>query len=184
MPMRRPSLDDTDLWRRAVYGVMPLRNALRERDPVAKPPLPAREGSESSERLGAHVKRKTAVHPSPIRPSPPVSAEVFAEVDRRTRMRLHRGHYPVQARLDLHGMTQDEAHRALSGFIATARASGKRCVLVITGHGRLSGGVLKRAVPRWLAEPALRPHVLQLAPARPPHGGAGALYVLLRRAER
>jgi DNA-nicking Smr family endonuclease len=54
-------------------------------------------------------------------------------------------------------------------------------VLVITGHGRIGGGVLKSAVPRWLHEPELRRHVLAIAPARPQHGGAGALYVLLRR---
>ena len=78
-------------------------------------------------------------------------------------------------------MTQAEAHRALVAFIAGSRAAGLRCVLVITGHGRLSGGVLKAAVPRWLDEPDLRRAVLAIAPAQPPHGGAGALYVLLRR---
>jgi len=78
-------------------------------------------------------------------------------------------------------MTQTEAHRALTGFVAASRAAGRRCVLVITGHGRSSGGVLKSAVPRWLHEPELRRHVLAIAPAQPPHGGHGALYVLLRR---
>jgi len=65
--------------------------------------------------------------------------------------------------------------------VAELRAAGKRCVLVITGHGRISGGVLKASVPRWLAEPELRRHVLAIAPAQPQHGGAGALYLLLRR---
>ena len=78
-------------------------------------------------------------------------------------------------------MTQAEAHRALFGFVAGSRTAGRRCVLVITGHGRIGGGVLKSAVPRWLHEPEMRRHVLAIAPARPEHGGAGALYVLLRR---
>ena len=81
-------------------------------------------------------------------------------------------------------MTQAEAHRALAGFVAGSRAAGRRCLLVITGHGRMSGGVLKAAVPRWLDEPELRPHVLALAPAQPQAGGSGALYVLLRRKAR
>lgn len=122
--------------------------------------------------------------PSPQRPQPPQplpALDRFAGVDRATAERLKRGRYPVEARLDLHGMTQAEAHRALIGFIARSRIAGRRCVLVITGHGRMSGGVLKAAVPRWLAEPGLRPDVLAITPAQPSAGGDGALYVLLRR---
>jgi DNA-nicking Smr family endonuclease len=54
----------------------------------------------------------------------------------------------------------------------------------VTGRGLGSegGGVLRRQVPRWLNEPECRPHVLAFAPARRPHGGEGALYLLLRRA--
>jgi DNA-nicking Smr family endonuclease len=118
--------------------------------------------------------------PRPVtEPLPPPGR--FAGVDRATAERLKRGRYPVEARLDLHGMTQAEAHRALARFIAGSRAAGRRCLLVITGHGRMSGGVLKTAVPRWLGEAELRPHVLALAAAQPEAGGSGALYVLLRR---
>jgi len=89
---------------------------------------------------------------------------------------------PIEARLDLHGMTQDEAHRALDRFIPAMREDGRRAVLIITGKGtREGGGVLRQAVPRWLDEARLRPHVLAIEEARPQHGGAGALYVLLRR---
>ena len=69
----------------------------------------------------------------------------------------------------------------LLGFVRTARACGKRCVLVITGRGRLGGGVLKAAVPRWLDEPEFRPHLLAIATAQPRDGGTGALYLMLRR---
>ncbi|HEV8677802.1 MAG TPA: Smr/MutS family protein [Stellaceae bacterium] len=110
---------------------------------------------------------------------PPLSR--FAGLDRASAQRLKRGRYPVEATLDLHGLTQDEAHRALSRFVAGARAAGRRCVLVVTGHGRTSGGVLKSAVPRWLDEPGLRPHLLARAPAQPKDGGTAALYLLLRR---
>jgi DNA-nicking Smr family endonuclease len=114
-----------------------------------------------------------------------IALDHFAGIDRANAERLKRGQHKVEARLDLHGMTQDEAHRALLGFIRAARASGKRCVLVITGRGRLGGpsgdGVLRSAVPRWLDEADFRPHLLAIATARPRDGGAGALYVMLRR---
>ncbi len=119
----------------------------------------------------------------PPQSTPPVPPPLdnFAGVDRATAERLKRGRRAIEARLDLHGMTQAEAHRALFGFVGGARTAGRRCVLVITGHGRIGGGVLKSAVPRWLHEPELHRHVLAIAPARPQHGGTGALYVLLRR---
>ncbi|HJU15010.1 MAG TPA: Smr/MutS family protein, partial [Stellaceae bacterium] len=107
----------------------------------------------------------------------------FADVDRATAERVKRGRYPIEAQLDLHGMTQAAAHRALIGFVAASREAGRRCVLIITGRGLATGepGILRRAVPRWLDEPELRPYILTIAPAQPRHGGPGALYLLLRR---
>lgn len=120
--------------------------------------------------------------PNPLRPAPLPPLDRFAGLDRASAERLKRGRYPIEARLDLHGMTQAEAHRALHGFIAGSRSIGRRVVLVITGHGRASGGILKSAVPRWLNEPDLRRHVLAITPAQQRDGGAGALYLLLRKA--
>ncbi|MBV8779717.1 MAG: Smr/MutS family protein, partial [Alphaproteobacteria bacterium] len=78
--------------------------------------------------------------------------------------------------------TQAEAYDALSRFIPCSRAAGRRCVLVITGRGTAStGGVLRAAVPRWLTETEFRPHLLAIAPAQPRDGGAGAIYIMLRR---
>ena len=105
-------------------------------------------------------------------------------VDRRSAERLRRGERRIDARLDLHGMTQDEAHRALDAFLARAEHAGWRCVLVITGKGRpgtSAGGVLRAAVPRWLNEAPHRARLLAIAAAQPKDGGAGALYLLLRR---
>jgi DNA-nicking Smr family endonuclease len=103
-------------------------------------------------------------------------------IDRRQALRLKRGQMSIEARLDLHGMNQAEAHRALAAFVARCYAAGKRTLLVVTGKGTREGsGVLRAAVPRWLAEPALRGRVLATAPATPRDGGDGALYVLLRR---
>jgi DNA-nicking Smr family endonuclease len=127
-----------------------------------------------------------AVQPSapakpPLTPAPLPPLDRFAGIDRANAEKLKRGRRAIEARLDLHGLTQAEAHQALSRFIAGSRAAGRRCVLVITGRGRFSGGVLKEAVPRWLNDVAMRRHLLAIAPAQPQHGGSGALYVLLRR---
>ena len=127
------------------------------------------------------VQNKPASMPGAPDPLPPLDR--FAGIDRATAERLKRGRRPIEARLDLHGMTQAEAHAALSRFIAGSRSAGRRCVLVITGHGRISGGILKQSVPRWLNEPGMRRHLLAITPAQPQHGGAGALYLLLRRSK-
>ena len=105
------------------------------------------------------------------------------DVDGRTLDKLRRGKLRPQARLDLHGLTQEEAHRALVTFMADAQSAGTRCVLVVTGRGRLSegGGVLLNETPNWLNSPAIRSRVLAFTTAQPRDGGSGALYVLLRR---
>ncbi|MGQ4274320.1 Smr/MutS family protein [Terrihabitans sp. B22-R8] len=95
----------------------------------------------------------------------------------------------VDARIDLHGLRQDEAHARLRTFIRQAQWQGARVVLVITGKGAPlrdqplfeERGVLRRNVPMWLAEPDLRDAVLSVTPAAPAHGGSGALYVRIRR---
>ena len=176
--MRRLAADDAELWRRAMRDVAPLpgrapdRHRLRAARPAVAPLAV----------LAMHPTRSSAAAvPPPQKPQPLPPLDRSAGIDRATAERLKRGRYPVEATLDLHGMTQAEAHRALSGFVGGSRRAGRRCVLVITGHGRMSGGVLKQAVPRWLGEPELRPHILTIAPAQPRAGGSGALYVLLRR---
>lgn len=90
----------------------------------------------------------------------------------------------IDGRLDLHGLTQSEAHDALVATVRSGVAQGRRCILVITGRGDWGGterGVLRRMVPRWLNEPTVRPHVLAFTEAQPRDGGGGALYLLLRR---
>lgn len=113
----------------------------------------------------------------------PLATGRSGDVDGRTLDKLKRGKLRPQARLDLHGMSQDEAHRALVSFLADAQADGKRCVLVVTGRGRISegGGVLRNQTPNWLNAPAIRARILAFATAQPKDGGSGALYVLLRR---
>lgn len=91
------------------------------------------------------------------------------------------GRDPIGARVDLHGLTHDQARAALTAFIEDACARGLRGVLVITGKGALGDGVLRRRAPEWLAEPPLRQRVAGLSEAHRRHGGEGALYVALKR---
>jgi len=108
-------------------------------------------------------------------------------MERRQKQRLVRGIEPIHARLDLHGKSQARAHAELLRFLRRAQMEGARFVLVITGKG--SGarddwserGVLRRQVPLWLGQPELRPYVAGFEQAHVRHGGAGALYVRLRR---
>jgi len=105
-------------------------------------------------------------------------------LDPRVVRRLRKGEFAVQGHVDLHGMTRDEAKAALEAYVFQARQSGKRCVLVVHGRGLHSKDqvpVLKDAVKRWMSTARFAEHVLAFATARPHDGGAGAVYVLLRR---
>ena len=153
------------LWREAMRSVTPLhrRSAAVSAASVSMPPAAAKEK-----------------HVGQVRPS---ALDHFAGIDRANAERLKRGLHRIEARLDLHGKTEAEAHHALAAFIHSSAEAGRRCVLIITGRGLgpTGPGVLKRAVPRWLEGVELRRKILAIAPAQPRDGGAGALYLLLRR---
>ena len=102
-------------------------------------------------------------------------------LDRATQQKMRRGKVNLEARIDLHGMSQNEAYKALTNFLANCRDDGFRSVLVITGKGVAGGGILRAAVPKWLNESANRQMVRAFSHASPKDGGEGALYVMLRR---
>ena len=121
--------------------------------------------------------------PDSIRKSP-------VQMDQKTFSRMSRGKLKPEGRIDLHGMTLDRAHSALSRFIMASHGSGKRLVLVITGKGKhrddggpipVRFGVLRHQVPQWLSAPPLATMVLQVSEAHISHGGGGAYYIYLRR---
>lgn len=177
---RLVSREELALWRHATADVRPRVPA------QAKPPellTPPEAGLEQASAVAS-----TLVAPShePIvkpRPMPPL-----APLEKRLKRRLGAGKAQVDGVLDLHGMTQAQAHRALNDFLWRSADNGARLVLVITGKGASSDdggaperGVLRRNVPHWLRGPELRAVVLSVEEAARPHGGAGALYVRLRR---
>ncbi len=148
-----------------------------------------------------------APRPEPLTQFTPAPAhEAPRGLDGRNRRRMQRGKLDIEGRLDLHGMTEAVAHRALERFIEGEAARGKRLVLVITGKGKgrdwqgnpiavpaapwergggystpTQSGLLRRMVPQWLAQPPLNRLVVETSQAQPKHGGTGALYVYLRR---
>ena len=166
--MRRPKSEERALWRDAMRGVKPLQRdrvaaaSVAPRDEAASAPPVPRERSRTNPRGAAKA-------------APSKAPEL--ELDRRNAQRLKRGQVAIDARLDLHGMTQDEAHRALDRFIARAAAAQQRNLLIITGKS----GVLHGTVPRWLEHSPNRAHLLAFTRAPVSLGGAGALYVRLRR---
>src|SRR5437868_6808151 len=131
MVRRREVKRTSNLWQEAVRDVRPLRDA-RPGNSVESP--------READIAPALVERVRTASP----PLPPLDR--FAGIDRANAERLKRGLHRIEARLDLHGMTQAEAHGALSAFIASSRVAGRRCVLVITGRGcgQSVPGVLKR----------------------------------------
>ncbi len=182
-PKPDPDSDDAGLWQAVTQGVTPLR----KREPPATPPPPPEPGPPPKAEKSPKPARAAPAKPPPEPPRPPelpplVSGQA-AGVDKRTAQRLKRGQLAIEATLDLHKHTQAQAHAALDAFLALAHDRGRRCVLLITGKGRAgeAGGVLRANVPRWLTQPPNRARVLAIAEAQPKHGGAGALYVLLKR---
>jgi DNA-nicking Smr family endonuclease len=158
-----PAHHDRALWSEAMRDVTP---------------LPGRRAGSSPSLQCAPSRTEAGSAPSQVEQP----LDRYAGIDRANAERLKRGLHAIEARLDLHGMTQAEAHRELIGFVVASHEIGRRCVLVITGRGLGPDGpgVLKSAVPRWLEETVLRRRILAVA-AQPRHGGAGALYLLLRR---
>lgn len=168
---------DDALWAAVTRDVKPLKGR-------KSPKLPTPKHSQKTSHPPRVVEHVSLPPKTPKQPQ-------GNEVDRNTLRRFKRGEMALDARLDLHGMNQGEAHEALKRFILSSYAAGHRCVIVITGKGRTGKtsdeffdyepGVLKRRVPEWLDDPSLKPYILQISDAQPRHGGAGALYVLLRR---
>jgi DNA-nicking Smr family endonuclease len=185
---RRRQLSDEEeaLWAGFTRSIKPLKSA----KPAAKT---SPKSSATPSVASTPAPSQTRSHPVTPREARPASSPPLAPLGRRLKQRVARGREPIDARLDLHGMTQQEAHAALLRFLHRAQADGVKTALVVTGKGlrkssRSDGrdtdsrpGVLKRQVPMWLALPEFRPLVVGFDDAHVGHGGEGALYVRLRR---
>jgi DNA-nicking Smr family endonuclease len=181
---KRLSGEDVALWEGVTRSVKPIRKRAAKSQPAKSQPA-----SEIDEPPAvARPARKLAVPQAATAKAPlPKSPPAAASLEKRLKQKIARGSQPIDARLDLHGHTQAEAHDALLRFLRRTQSRGGRLALVITGKGgsgagaRGEGGVLKRAVPMWLALPEFRALVIGFDQAAIPHGGEGALYVRVRR---
>jgi len=180
-PGRVLTEQEARLFRQAMHGVTPKAGQAAEpyTGPRSEGQVPPKRRTPST--LDAPKRTKTL---------PELDPGKTDGIDRRTAARFTKGRMDIDATLDLHGMDQDRAHRALIAFIQRARAAGYRCVLVITGKGSRSKaetggprgrGILKAAAPGWLNGPGVREHILSFSTARPRDGGDSAFYVLLKR---
>ena len=183
---RELSEEERALWRGVARSVRPLRrHARRDADEteqaIAAPP--ARTSQKAKETKGT----KPIKTVEPARAAKPSAPPPLAGLARREKQQIARGRTAIDARIDLHGMTQSQAHAALVCFLRRARDDGAKFVLVVTGKGSRAAdgaserGVLRRQVPLWLQLPELRDAVVGFEEAHVAHGGEGALYVRLRR---
>lgn len=170
------SSEERVLWKAVTQSIAPKHGPVVDDEPAAEEPGPAIKPP-------VRTAKSDPVIVEPVRPSAPPP---LAPLGRRMKQRVARGKDSIDGRLDLHGLTQSEAHAALLRFLRAAVGRDARLVLVITGKGRREGegerGVLKRQVPHWLALPEFRALVVGFEDAHLTHGGEGALYVRLRRA--
>ena len=178
-PRRKRALTEEEhaLWESVAKQIKPLRKRPRAAK-IEATSTPA----EAPAKPAASPKPLAAIPRAP-KPGPPL----LTPLGRRERSQLSRGRKEIDARLDLHGMTQTRAHRALSDFLQRAHSDGLTFVLIITGKGKIGAesgrGVLRRQVPQWLGLPEFRSLVIGFEEAHIGHGGEGALYVRIRRAK-
>lgn len=192
MSRRRLRPDEKELWQKVTHSTTPLPQALRRAAEPQKPTVRRKAEPELMDLpkafgIGSKAERSTTRVTTPSRETPkPV-------MDTKTYGKMKRGKLVPEARIDLHGMTLDQAHPALTRFILTSYSRGFRLVLVITGKGQQDDphdpiprqrGVLKRQVPMWLRMAPLNTAVMDVSEAHLRHGGGGAYYVYLRRTAR
>lgn len=172
---RKLSLEDRILWGKVARSATPLPGKALDEEPA--------EIEDFGRMLDApQVASARAEPPAPVRPKTQAHHRQHG-IDMPTRDKLARGRLPIEGKVDLHGLTQSEAHSLLLSFLHRAYADGRRHVLIVTGKGSSLGsdGILRRAVPAWFATPPFRALVAGHEDAARRHGGSGALYVRLRR---
>ena len=195
MKRRKLRPDEEELWQKVVSNAerMHPEKRLKPEDFVTTPtPKPRKKAvfEPISKSMPSAPSRPT----TSVKLTPSITDHVRGQpvqMDRKSFDQMKRGKLRPEGKMDLHGMTLDRAHPALTRFILSAHASGKRLVLVVTGKGKerddggpipVRYGVLRHQVPQWLAMPPLSTAVLQVTQAHLRHGGGGAYYVYLRRA--
>ena len=193
MTRRRLRPEERELWQQVAHTAKPLPEALRREKKALKTPVrpsPDPEPTNLSKAFGIGTTTRPA---QGMRTAPQLAHPSAPAMDKKMFGKMRRGKLVPDGRIDLHGMTLDQAHPALTRFILTSYVRGFRLVLVITGKGLRDDdhdpmprqrGVLKRQVPMWLRMAPLHSAVLEVSEAHIRHGGGGAYYVYLRNSAR
>lgn len=176
--MRRLSAEEEALWARVVRTVRPLREEAEARaadsrpEPSSPPPKPSFRPDDAP-------RAKTA------RRQPPPPAPDRRTLDSHWDRRLARGAAAPDFTVDLHGLGQAEAYEAIDRRLELAVETGARLVLLVTGRppspDRPGRGAIRAAVGDWLAASRHARSIAAVRGAHPRHGGAGALYIVLKR---
>jgi DNA-nicking Smr family endonuclease len=185
--------EEKELWRYVTRHDKPLGDA-KLPEITEAPAEKTAKAKEISSKKGPVIKKwRPGMHAAPVpatlsNKEADLSQGAYAGIDRSTAERFRKGDYPIDATLDLHGMTREKAHAMLLAFLNIFYAQDARCLLVITGKGKKNAqsgdtvsGVLRESLPNWLAVPELKKMILAFDVAKPKHGGSGAFYILLRR---
>lgn len=183
-PSRKLTSEEEELWNRVKRTAVPFRTEIYSDKAVGSDqamPAPEKAGFSPAAAPARPTKTRVASRPNP------------GYLDRRTKTKIARGRSEIDGVLDLHGMRQDEAHRALRSFLQSSQRRGARFVIVITGKGTRDGfaeaagndhfsprGILRQAVPHWLSTEGFRDMVVAYSNASQHHGGGGALYIQIR----
>jgi DNA-nicking Smr family endonuclease len=193
-------LGDAELFHAVMTDAVPLdpetrRRYVAESGNAAKKSAPEPPAAKAKRTAGRKPVVRATSLPTPATTRSPAPSTTF---DRVTLRQVKQRKIEIDGRLDLHGMTQAQAHARLKGFIESSARAGKRCVLVITGKGAAESegpgdlrgisvgrgvgrGILRQMTPNWLADAAISRYVVDFQAALPRDGGSGALYVRLRR---
>lgn len=189
---RKLKPEEVQLWQKVKKTIEPQSDPKKDVEEFLAALGEVKKSAQSQNSLLAPLSDNLPKITKPIRTfqtpsySPPVSIpkhsnKLNAPIDDPTVRKLSKGRQQIESRVDLHGMTQAAAYRALLNFIEDAYTSSMRIVLVITGKGRISEGVLRNAVPNWLQEDNFSTYVSGYRAAHISHGGSGALYVRIRK---
>jgi DNA-nicking Smr family endonuclease len=179
---RKLSADERILWGKVARSTRPMpgkATELTELDAF----LAETEAAAEQEKA---EKQKSVTPPPPHALAPSTTKQpsgIHHPLERPVKRKIAKGRLALEARIDLHGLFQSEAHAILLDFLIRAQERGMRHVLVITGKGSSMGseGALRRAVPLWFSKPEFRYLISSYEPAAQHHGGDGALYIRLSR---
>mgnify|MGYP006289654057 CR=1 FL=1 len=177
--------NETGLFLQAMQDVAPLKDSGKGRKVSARTPIsnPKKisEGEKGKQYLEDLVQGKVEFD---IEFTTEYLQGAVRGLNQKTLRQLKAGEFSPEAHLDLHGLNSYDAHHLLISFIKEHYLSGKRCLLIIPGRGKNSPsgrGILREHVQQWLIRDPLKRVLLAFTTAQPQHGGAGALYLLLRK---